>query len=86
MVSGHSDDISGLQRDVLRRASLMREDGDLIVRVLSTEVVDVVQRAEESRGVRMKSLHDLIRHTAHLIEPEEQSQKSVGREKLKVTK
>ncbi len=41
MVSGHSDDVSGLQRDVLRRASLVRVDGDLVVRVLSTEVVDV---------------------------------------------
>lgn len=81
MVSGHSDDVSGLQRDVLSGARLVRVDGDLVVRILSTEVVDVVQRAEESRGVRVKSLHDLISHTTHLTDPEEQCQKNVGREK-----
>lgn len=66
VVSGYADHIPGLQGNVLAVARLVWVDGNLIVGVLTPEVVDIVQRVEEGGGVRMQCLHDLISHTANL--------------------
>lgn len=66
VVSRHADHVAGLQWDVLAAAWLVGVDGDLVVGVLTSEVVDVIQGVEERRGVRMKDLHHLVGHTADL--------------------
>lgn len=68
MVAGYTDHVTGLEGDVLAVAWLVWVDGDLIVGVLTSEVVDVVQGVEEGGGVWMQRLHDLVGHTADLTE------------------
>lgn len=66
VVPGHADHVAGLQGNVLAIAGLVGVDGNLIVGVLTSEVVDVIQRVEEGGGVWMQCLHNLISHTADL--------------------
>lgn len=66
VVPGHADHVTGLQGNVLAIAGLVGVDGNLIVGVLTSEVVDVIQRVEEGGGVWMQCLHNLISHTADL--------------------
>lgn len=66
VVAGHADDVAGLQGDVVAVAGLVGVDGDLVVGVLTSEVVDVVQGVEEGGGVRVQHLHELVGHAAHL--------------------
>lgn len=66
MVSGHADDIARLQGNVVAMARLVGVDGDLVVGVLTSEVVDVVQGVEEGGRIRMQHLHELVGHAANL--------------------
>lgn len=66
VVAGHADHVAGLQGNVLAVARLVRVDGDLVVGVLTSKVVDVVQGVEERRGVWMQHLHNLVSHAADL--------------------
>lgn len=66
VVAGHADHVAGLQGNVLAVARLVGVDGDLVVGVLTSKVVDVIQRVKEGGGVRMQHLHNLIGHTADL--------------------
>ena len=66
VVAGHADHVAGLQGNVLAVAWLVGVYGDLVVGVLTSEVVDVIQGVEERRGVWMQHLHDLIGHAADL--------------------
>lgn len=73
VVSGYADHVPGLQGNVLAVARLVWVDGDLIVGVLTPEVVDIVQGVEERGGVWMQRLHDLISHSANLKKKEKQT-------------
>lgn len=72
VVAGHADHVAGLQGNVLAVARLVGVDGDLVVGVLTSKVVDVVQGVEEGGGVRMQHLHNLIGHTADLRQEQKQ--------------
>jgi len=66
VVAGHADHVSGLQGNVLAVARLVGVDGDLVVAVLTSKVVNVIQGVEAGGSVRMQRLHDLIGHAADL--------------------
>lgn len=66
MVAGHADHVAGLQGNVLAIARLVGVDGDLVVGILSSKVVDIIQGVEEGGSVWMQCLHNLIGHTADL--------------------
>ena len=72
VVAGHADHVAGLQGNVLAVARLVGVDGDLVVGVLTSEVVDIIQRVEEGGSVRMQCLHNLIGHAADLREKQKQ--------------
>ncbi|TNN76080.1 hypothetical protein EYF80_013611 [Liparis tanakae] len=74
VVAGHADHVSGLQGNVLAVARLVGVDGDLVVGVLPSKVVDVIQGVEEGGSVRMQRLHDLVGHAAHLGHKEKTEQ------------
>lgn len=66
MVARHRDEIPDPQLQVLVRARLVRDDDATIVRILAAIVVDVVQRLEAIRRVRIQRLHDLVGNAADL--------------------
>lgn len=66
VVAGYTDHIAGLQGNVLAVTRLVGVDGDLVVGVLTSKVVDVIQGVEEGGGVWMQCLHNLIGHAADL--------------------
>lgn len=66
VVARHADHVAGLQGNVLVVPGLVRVDGDLVVGVLTSEVVDVVQGVEVGGGVGVQRLHDLVGYTADL--------------------
>lgn len=77
VVAGHADDVARLQGNVLAVARLVGVDGDLVVGILASKVVDVIQGVEERGGVRMQHLHNLIGHAAHLRQNDSLSSRSV---------
>ena len=66
VVPGYSDPVPRLKSNLVRATWLVLVHRDLVVGVLTSEVVDVVERVVPARCVRMQRLHDLIRHSAHL--------------------
>lgn len=66
VVAGHADDIAGLQGNVVTMTRLVGVDGNLVVGVLTSKVVDVIQGVEGGGGIRVQHLHELVGHTANL--------------------
>lgn len=66
VVAGHAHDVAGLQGNVVTVARLVGVDGDLVVGVLPSKVVDVIQGVEEGGGIWVQHLHELVGHTANL--------------------
>lgn len=66
VVAGHADNVAGLQGNVLAVARLVGVDGDLVVGVLTSKVVDIIQGVKEGGGVWMQHLHNFICHTTDL--------------------
>lgn len=72
VVAGHADHVARLQGNVLAVARLVGVDGDLVVGVLTSKVVDVIQGVEEGGGIWMQHLHYFIGHTADLRQKQNQ--------------
>lgn len=70
VVAGHADNVAGLQGNVFTVARLVGVDGDLVVGVLTSKVVNIIQGVEEGGGVWMQRLHNLVGHTADLRQTE----------------
>lgn len=69
VIAGDAEHIAHLQRDLpwpQSRASFMGIDGHLLMGTLTAVVVNVVERLELGRCIRMKCLHNFIRQTTHL--------------------
>ena len=66
MVAGDAHDVADLEVYLLLVSRLVLLERHLVVRVLSSVVVDVVERVKPTRGVRVQRLHDLISQAAHL--------------------
>ena len=66
MVAGDAHDVADIEVDLLLVSRLVLLERHLVVRVLSSVVVDVVERVKPTRRVRMQGLHDLISQAAHL--------------------
>ncbi len=68
VVAGDAHRVSWLQLDLTARARRVSSHHLLVVRVLTSEVEDVVERREARGRVGVQRLHDLVRQPAHLRE------------------
>lgn len=66
VVARHADHVARLQGNVFTVAWLVGVDGDLVVGILTSKVVNIIQGVEEGGGIWVQRLHDLICHTADL--------------------
>lgn len=66
VVSGHPNRIAHIHEDFFVIPRMMRYHHLSIVGILSTIIVDIVQRFESVWGIRVHGLHDFVRYTAHL--------------------
>lgn len=66
VVARYADDVSDFQIEFVVVRGRVLSERHLTVSTLTTKVVDVIERSEILRRVRMQRLHDLVRHPTDL--------------------